>query len=131
MCVCVCVCVCVRESVCVCVCPLFVTLSDSWFSALRIRLTNSQSMKPRVTVFTVMTSPRVSFSYQRKVVVLPWNMSESKSSQISKTLLNIQADFNNAVVWRVSILFRFPIDTVFSPSLWEPFQAYELQLVSL
>ena len=33
-----------------------------------------------------------------------WNLNDSKSSYISRTLLSIQADLNLAVVWMVSIL---------------------------
>ena len=35
-------------------------------------------------------------------MVFLWSLSDSKSLQISKTLLCILADFNNAVVWMVS-----------------------------
>ena len=42
-----------------------------------------------------------SFSYQR-LVVLYWSLTESKSSHVSRTLLSILADLNNAVVWMVS-----------------------------
>ena len=33
-----------------------------------------------------------------------WSLSDSKSPQVSRTLLSIQADLNNDVVWMVSIL---------------------------
>ena len=35
-------------------------------------------------------------------MVSPWSLSDNKSPQISRTLLNILADLNNAVVWMVS-----------------------------
>ena len=35
-------------------------------------------------------------------MVFYWRLSDSKSLQVSKTLLNILADLNNAVVWIVS-----------------------------
>ena len=43
-----------------------------------------------------------SFSYQRKLMVFHWGLSDSKSPQVSRTLLSILAVFNNAVVWMVS-----------------------------
>ena len=35
-------------------------------------------------------------------MVFHWSLSDSKSPQVSRTLLNIMADLNNAVVWTVS-----------------------------
>ena len=43
-----------------------------------------------------------SFSHQRKLMVFHWGLSESKPLQVSRTLLNILADLNNALVWIVS-----------------------------
>ena len=43
-----------------------------------------------------------SFSHQRKLMVFHWRLSDSKSPQVSRTLLSILAVFNNAVVWMVS-----------------------------
>ena len=42
------------------------------------------------------------FSHQRKLMVFHWRLSDSKSPQVSRTLLSILAVFNNAVVWIVS-----------------------------
>ena len=42
------------------------------------------------------------FLHQRYLMVSPWSLSGSKSPQVSRTLLSIQADLNNAVVWTVS-----------------------------
>ena len=36
--------------------------------------------------------------------VFHWGLSNSKSSQVSRTLLNIPASFNNAVIWLVLII---------------------------
>ena len=36
-------------------------------------------------------------------MVFHWSLSDSKSPQVSRTLLSILADLNNAVVWIVSI----------------------------
>ena len=38
------------------------------------------------------------------MVVFHWSQSDSKSTQISRTLLSILADFNSDVVWMVSVL---------------------------
>ena len=43
-----------------------------------------------------------SFSHQRSLVVFHWNLRDSKSSQVSRTLLGILADLNNAIVWMVT-----------------------------
>ena len=48
--------------------------------------------------------PLESFSHHRKLIVFHWSLSESKSSQVSKTLLSILADLNNAIVWMVFTL---------------------------
>ena len=46
-------------------------------------------------------------------MVFHWGLSDSKSPQISRTLLSILAVFNNAVVWMVST--RLPISKSFRP----------------
>ena len=43
-----------------------------------------------------------SFSHQRQLIVFQQSFSDSKSLQVSRTLLGILADLNNAVVWTVS-----------------------------
>ena len=54
-------------------------------------------------------------------MVFHWSLSDSKSSQISRTLLSILAVLNNVVVWMVSIrpptsksssLFSYPLVTI-------------------
>ena len=42
------------------------------------------------------------FSYQRYMMVFQWRLSDSKSPQVSRTLLSILAVLNNVVVWMVS-----------------------------
>ena len=42
------------------------------------------------------------FSHQITLMVFHWSLSDSKSPQVSRTLLSILAVFNNAVVWMVS-----------------------------
>ena len=39
-----------------------------------------------------------SFSHQRLLMVFHWSLSDKKSSQVTRTLLSILADLNNAVV---------------------------------
>ena len=43
------------------------------------------------------------FSHDRKLLVFPLSLGTSKSLLAFRTLLNIQADLNSAVVWTVSI----------------------------
>ena len=43
-----------------------------------------------------------SFSYQLTLMVFHWSLNDSKSPHVSRTLLSILADLNNAVVWTVS-----------------------------
>ena len=47
-------------------------------------------------------SLEVFFLHQRKLMVFHWRLSDSKSPQVSRTLLSILAVFNNTVVWMVS-----------------------------
>ena len=46
--------------------------------------------------------PFESFSHQHQSMVFHWSLSDSKFSQVSRTLLSILVDLNNAVVWMVS-----------------------------
>ena len=41
-------------------------------------------------------------SHWRKLIVSYWSLSDSNFPQVSRTLLSILADLNNAVVWMVS-----------------------------
>ena len=43
-----------------------------------------------------------SFSHHRRLMVFHWSFRDSKSLQVSRTLLSILADLNNAVVWMVA-----------------------------
>ena len=52
-----------------------------------------------------------SFSHHCQQMVFHWSLSDSKSPQVSRTLLSILADPNNAVVWIVS---TFPLISEFS-----------------
>ena len=63
-------------------------------------------------------------------MVFHWSLSDSKSPQFSWTLLSILADFNNTVVYMVSILPLFSNSSHFFPSFWRLFQVYQLQLVA-
>ena len=40
-------------------------------------------------------------SHQRKLMVFHWSLGDIKSPQVSRTLLSIMANLNNAVVWMV------------------------------
>ena len=42
------------------------------------------------------------FFHQWHLMVFHWSLRDSKSPQVSRTLLNILAVFNNAVIWMVS-----------------------------
>ena len=53
------------------------------------------------------------FLHQRLLMVFQWSLSDSKSSQVSRTLLSILADLNNAVVLMVST--RLPTSKSSSP----------------
>ena len=46
--------------------------------------------------------PLKSFSYQHLLMVFHWGLKDGKSSLVSRTLLSILADLNNAVVWTIS-----------------------------
>ena len=70
------------------------------------------------------------FFTQVEQVIFHWSPSDSKSPQISRTLLSILADLNNAVTWMISILPL--ISKFFSPllSLRGSFRVHQLYLVS-
>ena len=42
------------------------------------------------------------FFYQHLLMVFHWGLSDSKSPQVSRTILSILADFANAVIWMIS-----------------------------
>ena len=52
-------------------------------------------------------------------MVSHWSLSDSKFPQVSRTLLSILTDLNNAVVWTVSLALWFLSLTVLLPSLWD------------
>ena len=70
----------------------------------------------------------VSYSHQLWLVVFYWGLSESKFSQVSRTLLSILADLNNTVVWIVSI--RPPISNS-SSTLSQPLGTVPSALITL
>ena len=59
-------------------------------------------------------------------MVIHWSLSDSKSPQVSRTLLNILVLLNNAVVWMVS---TSPLISKSSnqPILWGLYRAHQLQ----
>ena len=69
-----------------------------------------------------------SFYHQYLLMVFYWNLSDSKSPQVSGTLLSILSDLSNTgwpllVLWFQSLPVSWPI-------LWGSFQVHQLQLVS-
>ena len=62
-----------------------------------------------IIIITIITSTLVlvSFLHQISLMVFHWSLRGRKSPQVSKTLLNILADSNNAVV--LVVLIRSPI----------------------
>ena len=61
----------------------------------------------------------VYFSHELMQVAFHLGLRDRKSPQITRTLLSILADLNQAVVWIVSILLRFSILLVPFQSLWD------------
>ena len=49
----------------------------------------------------------MSFSYKRYLMVFQWSLSDSKSAQVSRTLLSILAILNDVVVRMVSVFLLF------------------------
>ena len=52
------------------------------------------------------------FVHQRSLVGVNWILSDSKSTQDSRTLLSILADLSNAVVWMFRFFFVFFITII-------------------
>ena len=65
------------------------------------------------------------------IVSFQWIWSDSKSPQISRTLLNILVDFSNAIVWMSSILLLIFNSLSLFPGSRELFLGLQLRLVSL
>ena len=49
-----------------------------------------------------------SSSHQHELMVFYWSLSDSKSRQVSRTLLSILADLNNAVIWMSPLMLLCP-----------------------
>ena len=64
------------------------------------------------------------------MMVSYWSLSDSKSPQVSRTLLNILADINNAVVWMVSSRPLICKSSSSCTNLRWLYQEHQLQLVS-
>ncbi len=56
----------------------------------------------RLLLLLLLLFTHQSFSHQRQPMIFYWSLSDSKSLQVSRTLLSILAVLNNAVVWLVS-----------------------------
>ena len=63
-------------------------------------------------------------------MVFHWILCKSKSLQVSRTLLSILANLNNAVVWIISIIPLISNSSSLFPSILGPFQVRQLQMVS-
>ena len=72
----------------------------------------------------------VSFSYQRKLRVFLWGLSDSKSLQVPRTLLSIQPNFNNAVLGMVSTRPVITESSILVPILCWLYQEHQLQYIS-
>ena len=68
---------------------------------------------PIINIIIIIIIYSLEFSHLRKLMVFHWRLSESKSPQVSRTLLSILAVFENAVVWMVST--RLPTSKSSSP----------------
>ena len=64
-------------------------------------------------------------------MVFHWSLGDSKSPWVSRTLLSILADLNNAVVWMVSTRLLISSPPLPVPILWLLYWAHHLQLLSL
>ena len=85
-----------------------------------------QNMDDTITIIIIIIIIIESFSHQRQFMVFNWSLIDSKSPQVSSTLLRILTDLNNAVDWTVSL---FPCPSVLVPILWWLYQEHQLQLV--
>ena len=56
----------------------------------------------KLYLLIIITSRIIDFSHQLMLMVFQWSLSDSKSLQVSRTLLSILAVFNNAVIWMIS-----------------------------
>ena len=80
-------------------------------------------------MMTIIISLLAIFLQQSQQVTVQWSRGENKYPQASRTLLRMLVDFNNALVWMVSILPVFHFLKTFFPGLLGPFQARHLQLI--
>ena len=81
---------------------LFSLLLNMSMSSLLSRIRQSVCVTNYQRCFIIIIITHESFSHQRKLMVFHWRLSDSKSHQVSRTLLSILPVFNNAVVWKVS-----------------------------
>ena len=62
------------------------------------------------------------FSHQLTLMVFDWSLSDSKSPQVSRTLLSILSVLNNVVVWVVSTRLQITIGINLTPMFQSFFQ---------
>ena len=65
-------------------------------------LTITRSGSLEVFIFNLLFSSFETFSHQHQLMVFHWSLRDNKTPKVSKTLLSILADLNNAVVWMVT-----------------------------
>ena len=83
-----------------------------FFLAHKVWLRDLSAIRPCTLSFLFFTI-LASFSYQRKLMVLHWSPSDSKSPQVFRTFLSILAVLKNTVVWIIILL----LDIFFKPAL--------------
>ena len=84
----------------------FVKLFLNWYLKVLLLIISYHFDKIFFGTIIIIISLLVSFSHLHQLVVFHWRLNYSKSPQVSRTLLSILADFNNAVIWLISI---FPL----------------------
>ena len=108
------------------------SLLNTQHHKVRIKGKIEQSKERSITLpYTFMILFFTSFLHLHWLVVFHWNLSVSKSLQVSRTLPSILTNFNKAVVWIVSILHLISSSSSLFSKPLKSFQVHQLQLVSL
>ena len=84
---------------------ILAVLSNAVVWIVSTRPPTSKSSRPFINplvMVPIIIIYSLEFSHQRNLMVFHWRLSDSKSPQVSRTLLSILTVFNNAVVWMVS-----------------------------
>ena len=91
---------------------------------------NPITMQTIIIIIIIIIPLRVSFSHQLTLVVIDWSLSDSNSSWLSKSLLNILTKLNNAVICMVLILSLISNSSRTISKAMRQFKVHQLQLVS-